>query len=143
MTKAVDVIKDEPGVAHHDCRNCAYTKRIMVDEVDDEDVDAYEIIMTGINTSQASKNLSVIEHAGASQETIKIYLNTVLDREDHYKRLETQWWRDMIKKYKIDNFTKIDVINRQFYVCRDDKGNETLNFKPKLYSESQNEKEEE
>jgi hypothetical protein len=41
----------------------------------------------------------------------------------------------MIEKYKISDFTKIDVMKRQFYVCLDEKtGNEKIEFEPNTSS---------
>jgi hypothetical protein len=37
----------------------------------------------------------------------------------------------MLSKYNITNNTKIDVMNRQFYVCIDENGKEHIDFEPK------------
>jgi hypothetical protein len=55
----------------------------------------------------------------------------LFEKEAHYKQLETEWWAKIIKKYKISDKTKIDVMNRVFYHCLDKNGKEVIDFVPK------------
>jgi uncharacterized protein YlzI (FlbEa/FlbD family) len=118
------------GMENHNCVDCAL-KRKIVCTVDMDDIKAYESIMTGINTADIAVNPSFIED-GLSDDKMKIFIQTVLERKEQWKNLEVDWWRNMLKKYKITNNTKIDVFNGQFYVCLDDEGIERIEFQPKV-----------
>jgi hypothetical protein len=113
---------------NHNCEECSWKKEIVVESVDKEDIDVYESIMTGISTAQAARNQSNFSGEGASDEVMKAYFSAVMDKEAHYKKLEIEWWRKMIEKYKISDFTKIDVMKGQFYICKDSEGKERIEF---------------
>jgi hypothetical protein len=115
----------------HDCNECAWKKKIIVESVDNDDVDVYEKIMTGLNTAQAARKQTDFSSENVSSEVMNAYFSAIMDKEAHYKKLEIEWWRNMIEKYKISDFTKIDVMRRQFYVCVDDGENEKIDFKNK------------
>lgn len=113
----------------HNCSDCAFKKKIIVNVVDKEDVDVYETIMTGISTAQVAKDPGIIGD-DVSVEKMTAFFNAAMDKEAHYKKLEIEWWRKMLIKYKISDRTKIDVMKGQFYVCADEEGKEYVDFKP-------------
>jgi hypothetical protein len=115
----------------HNCDECAWKKKIIIESVDNEDIDVYEKIMTGISTAQAARKQTNFSGEDVSSEIMNAYFSAIMDKEAHYKKLELEWWRNMIEKYAISDFTKIDVMKRQFYVCLDDKGNEKIDYKSK------------
>jgi predicted ATPase len=117
------------GMENHDCAECSLKKKIICD-IDEVDVSAYEKIMTGINIADIAINPNLIED-DSSEEKIKTFINTVMGRKEKFKQLEIEWWRGMLKKYKISNLTKIDVFTRKFYACVDDKGIEKMDFEQK------------
>jgi hypothetical protein len=117
---------------NHNCEECSWKRKVIVEHVDKDDVDVYETIMTGINTAQTARNQTNFDGGNTSPEVMKAYFSTIMDNEAHFKKLEIEWWRNMIEKYKISDFTKIDVIKRQFYVCVDEDKNEKIEFSPKL-----------
>jgi hypothetical protein len=112
----------------HKCDECAWKKKVVIEEVDKDDVDVYEKIMTGISTAQAARNQNNFAGENVSSEVINAYFSAVMDKEAHYKKLEIEWWRNMIEKYKISDFTKIDVMKKQFYVCLDENGKEKIDY---------------
>jgi hypothetical protein len=121
----------------HNCEECAWKKRVVLEEIDKEDVDVYEMIMTGTNTAKAARS-QPLKGEGISTENMTAYYGAVMEKEAHYKKLEIEWWRNMLKKYKISDFTKIDVIKRQFYVCESPDGKEKIEFEPKNKPDSPN-----
>jgi hypothetical protein len=42
-----------------------------------------------------------------------------------------QWWSRILKKYKISDKTKIDVMNKLFYHCLTKDGKEEVEYMPK------------
>jgi hypothetical protein len=52
-----------------------------------------------------------------------------MDKEAHYKKLEIEWWKKMLEKYNISDFTKIDVMTGQFYVCLDENNNAKIEYR--------------
>jgi hypothetical protein len=125
----------ETAKQNHNCSECAWKRKVVIENVDKDDVSVYETIMTGISTAQAARNQNNFNGENVSSEMMKAYFSTIMDREEHYKKLEIEWWRKMIEKYKISDFTKIDVMKSQFYICVDEDKNEKIEFSPKEIQE--------
>jgi hypothetical protein len=113
----------------HDCGTCAWKKKVVVENVDKEDVDVYETIITGISTAQAARNQSNFNGENPSAEVMSAFFTAIMDKEAHYKKLEIEWWKKMLEKYNISDFTKIDVMKGQFYVCLDEDNNEKIEYR--------------
>jgi hypothetical protein len=111
----------------HVCEDCALRKEVILENVDVEDVEVYELIYTGINTAKTASDPSVIPD-GISEEKMKAYFEAAFAKEAHYKKLEAEWWRKILSKYKISDKTKIDTINCNFYHCIDKDGKEQIDF---------------
>jgi hypothetical protein len=119
----------------HVCENCMLKKEIVIPEVDTEDVAEYEEIQIGLSIAQSTNKPENIPK-NASANVIKAYFEVVMEREAFYKKREREWWSKILKKYKISDRTKIDTINKTFYHCIDDKGNEVIDFIPKTVSKN-------
>jgi hypothetical protein len=115
---------------NHVCEDCALRKEIVIENVDDEDVDVYNTIQTGISTAQASNDPSIIPD-GVSEEKMKAYFEAAIAKEAHYKKLEMEWWQKMMKKYNISDKTKIDPMQKKFYKCVDENNQEQIYFESK------------
>jgi hypothetical protein len=112
------------------CEDCALRKEIVGEKVDKEDIDVYNLIQTGISTAQAANDPSIIPD-DVSKEKMKIYFETAIEKEAHYRNLLAEWWTTTLRKYKITDRTKIDPLNGVFYHCLDNAGNEQIEFVPK------------
>jgi hypothetical protein len=112
----------------HDCNECSWKKKVVVEKIDQDDIDVYETIMTGISTAQVARSQVDFPRENVTKEMMNAYFSTIIEKEAHYKKLEIEWWREMMEKYKISKLTKIDVMQKQFYVCVDENGNEKIEF---------------
>jgi hypothetical protein len=114
----------------HQCKDCAFTKEIVIEDVDEEDVVEYDKIQIAISSLQASNSPENLPK-DAAPNVIKAYFEVLFEKETHYRQLERAWWMRILKKYKISESTKIDTNERVFYHCIDKKGKEMIDFKPK------------
>jgi hypothetical protein len=115
------------ALINHVCEDCALRKEIVIEKVDQDDVDVYELILTGINTAQMANDPSMVPD-GVSEEKMKAYFEAAIGKEAHYRKLEMEWWRNMMKKYQISDKTKMDTVQGNFYHCLDKEGNEQIDF---------------
>jgi hypothetical protein len=118
----------------HVCEDCALKKVVVIENVDDEDVDVYNLIQTGIATAQAANDPSIVPDDVADNK-MKAYFEAAIEKEAHYKKLEFEWWQKMMSKYKISDRTKIDPVRKKFYKCLDENNQEQVYFVAKKKDE--------
>ena len=59
---------------------------------------------------------------GVSEEKAKLFIQVAIDSLGAYRWLESDWWKDMIAKYKLpqDKNVHIDFMTGMFYVLENE-----------------------
>jgi hypothetical protein len=112
---------------YEDCNRCALRRETVITNVDQEDLDVYELISTGIATATAASNPANAPD-NIDKNKLEAYFSAAIGREAHYKKLEAEWWRKMVEKYGISDRTKIDTRQGLFYRCLDKDNREQIEF---------------
>jgi len=106
------------------CKDCGqvHGKRIDLNTIcEKDDLDSLDLIRNKINCATQAVRPDAIPD-GVSKEKAKLFIQSAIDSLGAYRWLENDWWKDIVKKYKLpqDKNVRIDFGTGMFYILENE-----------------------